>query len=287
MAKRKSKSTSTSTSTSVNACRKFESLHEFSTWIETTRVHESFEARESSRKEERATGNFYGTRTYEEASNLMLNGWDSGASDVSKIMLERSSEFERVKRLSLDYAGAVPCVPAYLSGSPANMIAIKKRPTTTPVITLCYSLSISSDETSNEILLHSAKLLNVIRGLEAGGCKINLYVGMFAKRWSDVSCYITKIKDSKEPFNVLNMAYPLIHPSFLRRQGFAYTERCGVDYSKGWSNYGSVLDDLGKQAEITESLGIVNPVCVDYYSLKSKNEAEITEMIKRQAVCDK
>lgn len=284
MAKRKrtSTSTSTSTSTKVNACKKFESLREFSTWIETTTKHESFVI-ESSHTAESANGNFYGTESYEEACGLMLNGWDSGASDVSKIMLDRAKEYERVKRLSLDYAGAVPCVPAYLSGSPANMIAIRKRPAHTPVITLCYNLSVTSNVTSSEILLHSAKLLNVIRGLEAGGCKINLYTGMFAKNRNNVACYIVKIKDSREPFNVLNMAYPLTHPSFLRRQGFAYIERCGVDYFNGWDNYGSVVDNLAKQEKITKSIGIANPVCINYYNLKYKNETEITEMIQQQA----
>lgn len=264
----------------VTANKKFESLQEFSTWLEATPKHESFPVEESRRKEYHE--NFYGTETYEDSQRLMLNGWDSGAVDVSKIMLERANEYEKVKRLYLDYAGAVPCVPAYLSGSPANMIAIRKRPNGAPVVTLCYSMSISYDETSKDILLYSAKLLNVVRGLEAGGVKINLYVGIFAKRRNDEACCIVKIKDSREPVNVLNMAYPLTHPSFLRRQGFAYTERCGVDYHNGWSGYGRVLDDRGKQKEITESLGILNPVCIGYYDLTKKTESEITEMIQQQ-----
>lgn len=262
---------------------KFESLREFAKWIENTPVHVSFKEHCASQGTGDWSSNFTGTETYETANELMLNGWDSGAKEVEKIMLERATEFEHAKRLMLDYTGALPCVPAYLSGSPANMIAMKKRPTRKPVITICYSSDAQCDVSADQITFNAAKLLNVIRGLESGGCGVNLYVGSFVQ--STKHCcfkyaHVSKIKDSKEPFNVLNMTYPLIHPSFLRRHTFAFCERSGLDRSE-FKGYGAGISDRNELINIAIELGLKKPVCIRYSDLEHNSESGITELINR------
>lgn len=262
---------------------KFESLREFAKWIENTPVHASFKDHCTSQETGYWRLNFTGTETYEAANELMLNGWDFGAKEVEKIMLERATEFEHASRLMLDYTGALPCVSAYLSGSPANMIAIKKRPIRKPVITICYSSVASYDVSADQIKFNAAKLLNVIRGLESCGCGVNLYVGSFVQSTKHC-CYkyahVSKIKDSKEPFNVLNMTYPLVHPSFLRRHTLAFCERSGLNRSE-FKSYGRGISDRDEMINITIELGLKKPVCIRYSDLEHNSESGITELINR------
>lgn len=276
---RKEKQTA-ATSEIIKRGKVFNSLHDLAAWIDATPADDSFIIEESHNTGSSAK-EFTGSESYEEANNMALNGWDYGAAEVNKIMIERAENYEHVKRLTIDYIGCIPCVPAYLSGSPANMIAIKKRPTNKPVITVCYNSAVGYNVAAEAITKAAAKLLNVIRGLEAGGVAINLFACSFSRSndSAETETLAVKIKDSKEPFNVLNMAYPLIHPSFLRRQGFAFTERNGGKY-KAWHGYGLTIRDREKMQGMAANIGINNAVCLSYYDLCDRDEKQITELIK-------
>lgn len=277
MARKKKQTTPTEI---IKRGKLFNSLHDLAAWIDATPADASF-ITEISHETGASAKKFTGSGSYEESINLALNGWDYGAAEVNKIMIERAENYEQVKRLTISYVGCVPCVPAFLAGSPANMIAIKKRPTNKPIITICYNSAVGFNITTEAITKAAAKLLNVIRGLEAGGVAINLFACSFSRSndSTETETLAVKIKDSKEPFNVLNMAYPLIHPSFLRRQSFAFTERDGGNY-KAWSNYGCTIHDREKMRSMAANIGINNAVCLSYYDLCNRDEKQITELIK-------
>lgn len=276
---RKKKQTTTPTEI-IKRGKTFNSLHDLAAWIDATPADASFII-EQSHSTGASVKEFTGSESYEEANDLALNGWDYGAEEVNKIMMERAENYEQVKRLTISYVGCVPCIPAYLSGSPANMIAIKKRPTNKPIITICYNSAVGYNITAEAITKAAAKLLNVIRGLEAGGAAINLFACSFSRSRdsTETETLAVKIKDSKEPFNVLNMAYPLIHPSFLRRQSFAFTERNGGKY-KTWNGYGCTIRDREKMQNMSANIGINNAVCLSYYDLCDRDEKQIVELIK-------
>lgn len=258
--------------------KKFSSLHEFANWISENPVISGF----PEISKECGDADFFGTEDYETADALMRDGWDAGAADVKKIMLDRCDGYESVRRLALSVVGVVPCIPAYMANSPKNMIAIRRRNVPRPVVTICYNCAVSAAASADDIKLTAAKLLNVVRGLEAGGVGVDLWACSFSQSVSgnESAAMAVRIKSSSEPFNVLNMSYPLIHPSFNRRHKFAFIERCGVS-SRLWANgYGRVINDPGKMAEMAAEIGINNAVCFSFQILENKSESEIAAMIK-------
>lgn len=253
----------------------FNSVFELSNWIASTPPHESFTKLVS----QSANSGFSGTKDYETADNMMLTGWTGGANKVNAVMLERASQFERVKKLALDYVGAIPCVPAYLSGAPAHMVTIKQRQTKKPIITIYFNIAATYDIKQEAIMLAASTLLNVIRGLERGGVGVNLYSGMSVYSSAcELVTFGVKIKNSSEPFNALNMAYPLIHPSFLRRHCFAYLERCGANHET-WSGYGRPATDKETIREKLKTLKIKDAVVMSFSVIDGKSETEILQMI--------
>lgn len=272
----KAKSTSTS--------QKFNSLHEFAAWINSAPVHKSFIGNTASID---GTKNFCGTASYEEADNLMLNGWNNGAKEIKKSMLKISTfEAKKDRHIKINYIGAVPCIPAYLSGSPAYMITIKKKQTSKPVITLFYNSSVSFSVDAKDITAAAAKLMQAIQEIETAGVGVTLWCGSVreSSRCSEKVANAVKIKDSREPFNLLNVAYPLTHPSFNRRHAFAFVERCGGD-SKTWRGYGYAVTNAAIMHEELENLNISTDICLTYYDLENKTKDEILTMLKN--ACEK
>lgn len=278
MARKKS---SVAAAPAVAVSRKFNSLHEFSSWLAETPVTPGFEPSSYGCSHSSANSKFYGTPDYDTAENMMLGGWDSGAADVKKIMLERCGGYEIAKRLALSVVGVIPCIPAYMANSPKNMISIKRRNIAKPVVTICYNCAVPSFVDAKDITTAAAKILNVVRGLEAGGVGVELWACSFSQdqNGKDTVSLAVKIKSSSEPFNVLNMAYPLIHPSFNRRHKFAFIERCGVCFDR-WCNYGVAISNRSRMAELAESAGIEKPICFSYSGIFGKTESEIADMIK-------
>ena len=258
--------------------RRFESICEFSRWLDDTPITPGFAPRGGSENDDT---DFSGSASFDEANKMMLGGWDSGAADVEKIMLENTDGVENARRYALSVAGALPCVPAYLAGSPANMIAIKRRKIARPVVTICYNCAVPGFVDADDIKQAAAKLLNVVRGLEAGGVGVNLWACSFSRTLGRVDsvAMAVKIKSSDEPFNLLNMAYPLIHPSFNRRHKFAFIERCGGD-PQTWDGYGRAITEPDKMREMAAGVGIDNAICFCYDSLSWRSETQILEMIK-------
>lgn len=266
----------------IPTSQKFNSLHEFAAWLTRTPVHKSFV---DSMDSINGTKKFCNTASYEEANNLMLNGWDNGAKEIKTTMLEIAAASYPTHQVEISHTGAIPCIPAYLSGSPAHMISIKKKQTNKPVITLFYNSSVSCKVAAKDITTAAAKLLTAIREIEVAGVGVTLWCGSVRKSiCNEKVTNAVKIKDSREPFNILNVAYPLTHPSFIRRHSFAFVERCGGS-SKTWKTYGCAVRSAATMQEELEKLNITADVCLSYFDLEDKDKEEISSIL--QAACRK
>lgn len=267
----------------ISTSQKFNSLHEFAAWLNSTPVHKSFAGFMSSIN---GTKKFCDTASYEEANNLMLNGWDNGAKEIKKTMLKIAAVTRPRRQMKIGYTGVLPCIPAYLSGSPAHMISIsiKKKQTSKPVITLFYNSSVSYRVAAKDITTAAAKLLTAIQEIEVAGVGVTLWCGSIRHSDEEIVTNAVKIKDSREPFNLLNVAYPLTHPSFNRRHSFAFVERCGGDL-KTWKNYGCAVRSTATMQEELGKLNITPDVCLSYYDLGNRSKDEI--LILLQTACEK
>lgn len=257
-------------------CKKYNSLHELSAWIQGAPVSGFFENRSLAS----LTGSkkFTGTENYDEANTLMLHGWREGAKRVAAAMIQGASAGTSERSvLYYSVVGFAPCVPAYLAGRPKSMINRKKIRVPARIITIIFSASIPWKVSTVEVENTAARLFNVIAGLEQSGIRINLWVSFPAKTDTEMFNAAVLVKSASQPLNVLKMCYPVIHPSFLRRQMFAVMERAGLT-DPGWSCYGTLCSGKDLDNAIS-ALRIPNAVTLDFTGIQGKTEPEIAKMI--------
>ena len=157
---------------------------------------------------------------------------------------------------------------------------MQKRPVAAPVVDICYNCSVGVSITTNEIEAAAAKLLNVVSGMERGGIRVNLYVCRHTEMCGKselLSC--VKIKDAGQPFNVLSVAYPLAHPSMMRRHFLATQERANISNKHGMECYGRSVTDTAKTKNALAQIGISPKNVLNYYVIADKTEKEIADML--------
>lgn len=263
----------------MNKVKKFESLTAFSSWLGETSVSEYFAANDIENSKN-GTKKFTQTESFEEADGLMLGGWADGAKDIRAYM-DKNALNPTAKRVETygSVVGFAPSVGRYLAGVPKNMMARKTMAKPTKVVTIMYNISIDYSVPSKDIKKTSAKLLNVLLGLENNGFKLNIWTILISKAGVEYCGFAAKIKSAGQRFNILKMSYPLAHPSFLRRHGLASIERAGVDLNNNWRGYGTPVI---APEEIKKAFsGLLPTGCIlSYYDIAGKSEEQIKAMIK-------
>ena len=104
-----------------------------------------------------------------------------------------------------------------------KMVPVKQK-----VITLNKSLDYNGGTSSDKIIEESIKAMQIIKKLEAQGfrCNLNIVLGTSAGWGADARQFIIKVrvKSANEKLNVSKLAFPLVHPSMLRRLFFRFVE---------------------------------------------------------------
>ena len=206
----------------------FDSLQEFYKYICDTPFNEAFRWAEHGS----VTGDKWWTKTesFEEAVNLFKNGWSDMATKlVQKLkIIESKTEPTMKPRNKLDVCGYQAIVPLYLQGVPNCMVNKKMVPVKQKVITLNKSLDYNGGTSSDKIVDESIKAMQIVKKLEAQGfrCNLNICLGTSAGWGKDARQFIIKvrIKSANEKMNISKLAFPLVHPSMLRRLFFRFIE---------------------------------------------------------------
>ena len=203
----------------------FESLQEFYEYITNTPTNKAFTKREaehdlSSHNNRRSE--WYGTESFEEASNMMRDGWTIGAQNLTqKLKLaETNKEVQNTYKNVLSICGYQAIVPLYLNGVPNNMINKKIVPVKKKVITINKALSCSCTVSSETMMEESVKAFQIIKKIEATGIRVNLNLLISTGH----VCVKIKLKSASERLNLSKLAFPLVHPSMFRRLYFRFIE---------------------------------------------------------------
>lgn len=173
---------------------------------------------------------YYGTKSFEEADNMLNFGDDKLAKMLQAELLDvenQETEQEITQTFDLDVCGFFPDVAAYLSGDPCNMVTVvdtfadKEK-----VLNIIWQNDAHAKIKAKEIQECAARVINVILGLEKLGYKVNLYYG-YSSRDDDYNTVgaLVKIKNSDEYIDTLRLAYPLVSASMKRRHMFSYLEK--------------------------------------------------------------
>lgn len=196
---------------------------------------------------------FCGTKTFEEAANLLVNGDFENAKELGKaVAVTAQRQQSTTNRMSTAPMGFSPCVPNFLQGLPNNMLSFEKRATAAAKKPLKIFVVADYRYTvpQSTIIEVGAAISNAIYSLELSGFRCELYAGSLyfpsSCKKPEKGSYFVKIKSAGAPLNLVKIAFPLMHPSFLRRISFSVCEKTATKYDEtygGCSCY--TLVDLG------------------------------------------
>lgn len=211
----------------------------------------------SSERVSNTTTKFTQTSCYKEAEELLENGWTEMAQKINDSLKLTKVPTHAVNKTIYDVCGFQACVPRYVQGLPQNMVGSKRVVQKQKTIDLVKSINYCCSVKAQEIVNDSIDTLNVVRQIEAQGIRVNLYV-MFCSKASKYNKttdgIVLKIKSSGERLNINKIAFPMVHPSMLRRIIFATIER-HPSYTYGYtSGYGTVLGQEEAKEFITTAV---------------------------------
>lgn len=204
----------------------YDSLHEFYEYLIHTPFNDAFCW--ASHKSVEGSYSFTKTKDFNEAVELFKNGWsDMAAKLVQKLkVIENRTEPTMKPKNVLGVAGYQAIVPLYLQGVPNNMVTKKMTPVKQKVITLNKSIDYNGGVSADQIIDESIKAMQIVKKLEAQGyrCNLNIVLGTTAGYPSNQFVVKVRIKSANEKLNVSKLAFPLVHPSMLRRLFFRFIE---------------------------------------------------------------
>lgn len=206
----------------------YDSLHEFYNYLVETPFNDAF--RWSKHSSVEGSYRFTKTSDFNEAVQLFKEGWSDMATNlVQKLkVIENKTQPAMKPKTSLGVCGYQAVVPLYLQGVPNNMVSKKMVPIKQKVITLNKSIDYNGGVSANEIVEESIKAMQIVKKLEAQGyrCNLNLVLGSESGWGAERRQFVVKvrIKSANEKLNISKLAFPLVHPSMLRRLFFRFIE---------------------------------------------------------------
>lgn len=204
----------------------FDSLQEFYNYLTNTPFNEVFRWGKHSSVD--GDYSFTKTKNFDEAVELFKNGWSDMATQLVQRLkaIENKTERTMKPKNTLSVCGYQAIVPLYLQGVPNNMVSKKMVPIKQKVITLNKSIDYHGGVDPDTIIDESIKAMQIVKKLEAQGyrCNLNIVLGSSAGYPEKQFVVKVRIKSANEKMNISKLAFPLVHPSMLRRLFFRFIE---------------------------------------------------------------
>jgi hypothetical protein len=224
----------------------FSSMNEFYKYLCDTPFNDVFRWKKHSSVD--GDEYFTGTKSFEEAVDLMKNGWKDMSQKLEKELKASSVTMEKVykARNYKDVCGYQAIVPLYLQGIPNNMVNKKMVAVKQKVVTIDKSVDYSGSVNTQKIIDESVKALQIVKKIESQGVRCNLNIVIGSKE-PDKNIFVKiRVKNASEKLNASKLAFPLVHPSMLRRLFFRFIEVHPTVTKSFVGGYGmpSVTNDL-------------------------------------------
>lgn len=203
----------------------FDTLGEFLSYIKNAPKNKFYQNRNNSESEGYS---FTHTHSCQEAEELATKGWDRASVQMSnKIKVNQTTEIQSHRTKPVyGVVGSQASVPRYLQGIPTNMVSRTSVPVKQKIITITKGISYSGNWTTDKMIEESLKALQIVQNLEAKGQRVKLNVSFMAMDNARKYYQVCKvcIKQPDERLNIAKLAFPLAHPSMLRRFMLRFTE---------------------------------------------------------------
>lgn len=212
--------------TSKTEVIEFDSLKEFYDYCVTTPFNEAFCW--SNHSSVSSSKHFTQTENFQEAVELFKNGWsDMAGKLVQKLkVIENKTQPNMKPKNTLSMQGYQAIVPVYLNNQPNAMLSKKMVPIKQKVVTLNKSIDYNGGVSANQIIEESIKAMQIVKKLESQGLRVNLNIVLGSAAGYPEKQFVMKIriKSANERLNISKLAFPLVHPSMLRRLFFRFVE---------------------------------------------------------------
>ena len=254
--------------------REFSSLNDFETYITNTPLNDTF--RWTKLASVSGSEEFTGTHSYEQAVEMFKNGWQSKAEELTKKLkvIQNQVIDAQVQKVLFDVVGFQASVPRYLQGIPTNMVNKKLVPIKQKIVTINKDISYNCGITTEQIVEASIQTLQLVKKIEAQGIRVNLNLIWGVKASGSNEIVKIRLKSANERVNISKLAFPLVHPSMLRRLCFRYLEVAPTITHGYLYGYGSPLD--GSQ---------LKTYCKDEYVLPRLFNGDLSKLGDLTTVC--
>lgn len=204
----------------------FDSINEFYKYLCDTPFNEAF--RWEHHVSVDSSYRFTQTYNFDEAVNLMKDGWSDMAKKLNaKLQVkEKQNAMVNKRKMVNSVAGFQPIVPLYLAGVPTNMVQQKMVPVKQKIVNITKSVTYSVSVSTETIIEESVKAMQIVKKLEAMGYRVNLSIALGSIEPDRQLFSKVCIKHANEKLNVSKLAFPLVHPSMLRRLFLRFIEVC-------------------------------------------------------------
>lgn len=254
--------------------REFSSLNDFETYITNTPLNDTFKWAKLASVS--GSEDFTGTHSYEQAVEMFKNGWQSKAEELTKKLkvIQNQVIDAQVQKVLFDVVGFQASVPRYLQGIPTNMVNKKLVPIKQKIVTINKDISYNCGITTEQIVEASIQTLQLVKRIEAQGIRVNLNLIWGVKASGSNEIVKIRLKSANERVNISKLAFPLVHPSMLRRLCFRYLEVAPTITHGYIYGYGSPLD--GSQ---------LKTYCKDEYVLPRLFNGDLSKLGDLTTVC--
>lgn len=220
----------------------FDSIKDFLKYLDETPFNKVYQ-QEYYRHSLTGTKGFTGTENFEQAMSLLKNGWDDTAKkmnmDISKMQFNK----KLINKTLFDSVGFQCSVPRYLMGVPDSMINNKKVVIKNKIINITKNVYFTCRISTETMIEEGIKTLAIIKQLEKIGYRVNLDVVMGSaeddgrNKRRNILIKI-RIKNASERLNLSKIAFPIAHPSMLRRFYLNFLEKYPYTTDRFRNGYG-------------------------------------------------
>ena len=255
--------------------REFSSLNDFEGYITNTPLNKVFQW--SKLSSVNGSHHFTQTHNYDEAVKLFKDGWSDMAQKLTQKLkvIQNQVVDAQVQKILYDVVGFQASVPRYLQGIPTSMVNKKRIPIKQKVITLNKDVSYNCGITTEQIIEASIQTLQLIKKIEAQGIRVNLNLIWGVRAGNTKEVVKIRLKSANERLNVSKLAFPLVHPSMLRRLCFRYLEVAPTVTNSYHFGYGYPLD--GSQ---------LKTFCKDEYVLPRLFNGDLATLGDLSSICN-
>lgn len=203
----------------------FSSIQELCEYISTDKYNTVFSS-SSSRCSDEKNYSFCQTESLSEAVSILKTGWSEKAKEIESKLSETLKEATPVNRQKsvYDVVGGNCSVPRYLQGVPTSMIRQTRVPVKQKVVTINKNISYACLVSADQIVAMCIECLQHVKALEDAGTRVNINIYCTSEVNDQTIGMRLPIKKSSERLNLTKIAFPVAHPSMLRRVFFSFME---------------------------------------------------------------